>query len=192
MLAEHPHKRSADLFGQIRALVAGKRDVIGNTWLRTEELRVHVLPGEAGRPNAKQADQRGVQIAVPARHTELTEITLRELIGIECAHTNPSVAPTFLGQQKHGVARKRRYRVGEYLADIGSGIQRKALRQTGVGDVVLRGHASPNAVVVPYERSSVTIATQQADDTNRLVADRRAGLSRGLPTEAPVAVLIAD
>ena len=90
---------------------------------------VHRLPRQAGRPLAEDPDQRGVQVAVAALHAELAELVVGELVVLERTHAHPCVAPAELGVPERRVARERRDRIGEHLADVGPRVDREALRQ---------------------------------------------------------------
>ena len=152
-LSEHPRERLADLRRQVGSPIARLLLVVGDPGLDTEELLVHRPPRQPRCPLAEQADQRGVEVAVPAEHAELAELVGGELVELERTHPAPGVAPTELGQPQSGVAGQRCDRVGEHLADVGPRVDREACRQRRVGDVV---HRSPQAVDAPCRRPART------------------------------------
>ena len=146
LLGEHPRERPADLLGQVGANVAGHLLVRRNARLRAEELLVHHLPRQARRSLAEQPDQRSVEVAVAALHTELA---VARRAGTRRDRTPPSAPTRRASRVRPGtgrVAGQWRDRVREHLADVGPRVDREPLGQSGVGDVVTIAHSSPQTL----------------------------------------------
>jgi hypothetical protein len=133
----------ADRGGALFVLVTGRRFIRRNARLSAVEEVIHRLRRKSRRPLADDTCHRGVQVAIRSKDAEGLHPALAELIVRERAHVGEGIPPATLGGIFHQHAEGEwRHRLGEHLAHVGAGPERKPVARVTSDDPWL--HDAPS------------------------------------------------